>query len=254
MAEPRRSSRQTVGRSILVAAGLQSSWRETARDVGRTLRQVLNLQLGRHLTLFVILDFIWLGQSVVAALLAGDAAERSVYALGALGALLVLGIPALAELVAVERRSGCLDLALTAPSGEAYFLVRVALVAALLLVQGEMLMLFVWVLGGRSFSLGAVVAQLAVCTALTAAVTFFWAVRLHSGGAAWLASLVTLLVLGRWFFYSPIPQGPRDGGTLLPSLEAAAAQAPALMVLTAAVVLFMNYGRRRLRRPASLLD
>ncbi|MEM9558376.1 MAG: efflux RND transporter periplasmic adaptor subunit [Acidobacteriota bacterium] len=219
----------------------------------RTLRQILRLQLGRHLGAFLALDVLWLAQAIITALLAGDRAEHWIYGFGLLGLVLVVGIPALADLVAVERRAGCLEVALTAPSGNGYFLDRVLVIGVLLVLQGEALLMATWWLAGRSFALLPAALQLAACTVLAVTVTFFWAVRTATAGAAWLVSVATLVVLGPWFFDLPIQTRADGSGPWLPGAEAALAQLPTLVVLIAAAALFFLYGRRRLRQRAALL-
>src|SRR5690606_38305392 len=66
----------------------------SSRDQGAQLRRIVQLQLGQHLGLFVAIDVIWLGHSVLAALVAGEQAERWIYLVGALGSIFVVGIPA----------------------------------------------------------------------------------------------------------------------------------------------------------------
>jgi len=57
---------------------------------------------------------------------------------------LALGLPALAGMVDQERRAGCLDLALSAPAAEAYFVRRAAAVCAVIAVQGYLVMILGW--------------------------------------------------------------------------------------------------------------
>ena len=57
---------------------------------------------------------------------------------------LLLALPALAGLVDLERRAGCLDLALSAPAAEAYFVRRAGAVCAVIAAQGFLVMLLGW--------------------------------------------------------------------------------------------------------------
>src|SRR5262249_51807497 len=119
--------------------------------------------------------------------------------------LLLLGLPALSGVVDLERRAGCLDLALAAPAVEAYFVRRTAAVCAVRCAQGSLLMLADWLHESASFPLLSVVLQAAVVSLFLGAASLFWAVRLKTAGAVWLATMATLAALGRWFFFNPVP-------------------------------------------------
>jgi hypothetical protein len=87
------------------------------------------------------------------------------------------------------------------------------------------------------------------------AAALFWAVRLKSGGAVWLASMGTVLAFSRWFFASPIPD--RHHGAFngwLPGLEESLSWLGGALVLGAATLILFLYARRRLKRPETLVS
>jgi hypothetical protein len=172
---------------------------------------------------------------------------------------LALGLPALAGMVDVERRAGCLDLALSAPAAEIYFVRRAAAVGALMALQGAAVMLVAWLLSGRDFPLLSPLLSVAAVSVFLSAVALFWAVRLRSSGAVWLAfwlaSTATVVLFGSWVFAAPIP--PRFDsvyGPLLPGLEAALPWLGSVAVLSLSSALFFLYSRRRLRRPERMIS
>jgi hypothetical protein len=157
--------------------------------------------------------------------------------------------------VDLERRAGCLDLALSSPSAEGYFLRRAGAVCAVAAAQGWLMMLLGWVVEGFSFPILAALVQIVAVSLFFGSVSLFWAVRLKTAGGVWLASIVTLVLLGKWFFFNPIP--PRYGarfGAFLPGAEAALPWLGSVAVLTAGSALFFLYARRRLRRPELILS
>lgn len=165
--------------------------------------------------------------------------------------LLFVGLPLLSNLVAVERRSGTLDLALAAPSTERYFVRRALPVVVVLFAQGAVLLGLLAEARALSF-LRALVLGAATC-ALAGAVSLFWAVRLRTAGATLLASLATVLLFAEAVFSDPMPPSfpPPDAflSVPVPVLE----WLGRVLVLGAATVLFYLYARRRLRRPETLL-
>lgn len=223
----------------------------------RTLRLTLELLLGRRFALFLLADLFLVGQAFLSMLLNTDGDAAALYPGVVLVPCLTLGPFALAGLVELERRAGCLDLALSSPSSEGYFLRRVGSVCAFLCAQGWLVMLLAWVLTttGRRFPLLPVLAQIALVSAFLGAVSLFWAVRLASAGAVWLASVATAVLLGRWFFNNPVPDrlfGAYNAWIF--GADEALAWLPAAGVLAASSLVFFLYARRRLRRPESLIS
>ncbi|MEA2693804.1 MAG: hypothetical protein QOJ16_3191 [Acidobacteriota bacterium] len=221
----------------------------------RSLRLTLELLLGRRLLLFALLDLTIVGAGLFSMLLQPEGAADSPYLWMFLLPCLALGLPALAGMVDVERRAGCLDLALSAPAAEVYFLRRAAAVGALMALQGGAVMLLAWLLSGRDFPLLSPLLSVAAVSVFLAAVALFWAVRLRSAGAVWLASTATVVLFGSWVFAAPIP--PRFDsvyGPLLPGLEAALPWLGSVAVLSLSSALFFLYSRRRLRRPERMIS
>ena len=111
------------------------------RDLLRSFRLSLGLLLGRRLLLFAVIDVVVVGWLVLAMLLESDGdAARDLYRYAFLVPSLILGLPALAGMVDLERRAGCLDLALSAPAAEAYFVRRAGAVCAVVAAQGVIVM------------------------------------------------------------------------------------------------------------------
>jgi hypothetical protein len=220
----------------------------------RTLRTTLDLLLGRRLKLFAVADALVVGWTFVAMLLDAGDEPQAVYRQVVLVPLLILGLPALAGLVEVERRAGCLDLALSAPAVERYFLRRAVAVSSLMAVQGWVLILVTWFHEERWFPLLSCLVQVVVVSAFLGALALFWAVRLKTAGGVWLASIATTIALQRWFFHNPVPD--RHFGVhaaLFPREEALLDWTVSVAVLGAATVLLYFYARRRLRRPETMI-
>jgi hypothetical protein len=236
-----------------VIATLRTLRTRTMRSL-RSLRRTLDLLLGRRLKLFLIADAIIVLWTLVAMMLDAGDDPRAVYAQVVLVPLLILGLPALAGLVEVERRAGCLDLALSAPAVESYFLRRAGAVSALMAVQGWVLILLTWFHEDRWFPILSSLTQVLVVAVFLGALALFWAVRLKTAGGVWLASIATTIALKPWFFHNPVPD--RHYGvhhSLLPREEALLDWIVSIAVLGAATVLLYFYARRRLRRPELLI-
>jgi hypothetical protein len=221
----------------------------------RTLRTTLDLLLGKRLRLFAVADVLVIGWTFVAMLLDAGDEPQAVYRQVVLVPLLILGLPALAGLVEVERRAGCLDLALSSPDVERYFLRRALAVSALMAVQGWILISITWLHEGFSFPLVSCLVQIVVVSAFLGALALFWAVRLKTAGGVWLASIATALALQKWFFHNPVPD--RHFGihaVLFPREEPLIDWTVSVAVLGTATLLFYFYARRRLRRPETMIS
>ncbi len=230
--------------------------RRQLRSRFASFRSSLELLLGRRLVLFAVVD----GLVILAALLSmllGDGDEpAAVWSGVVLPPFLLLGLPALSGIVEVERRAGCLDLALTTPAAEAYFLRRAAAVASVLCAQGWLLLGLDWLFeGGTGFPLLPALVKVAIVSLFLAAVALFWAVRTKSGGAVWLASMGTVLAFSRWFFSNPIPDRHFAvwNGWVAGGEESLAFLGDSIVLLGAASIFFL-YARRRLRRPETLVS
>ena len=228
---------------------------DRTRRLLRTARLSLELLLGRRLFLFAGVDLLIVGSAVLAMLLGAGDEPGAVWSGVVLPPFLLLGLPALSGIVDLERRAGCLDLALTTPAAESYFLRRTVTVCGVLCAQGWLLMGVDWLHEGAGFPLLSVLLQVAVLSLVLGATALFWAVRLKSGGAVWLASMGTVLALGRWFFWNPIPDRQHGVfGPLLPGLEESLSWLGSVAVLTAAAAILFLYARRRLRRPETMIS
>ena len=224
------------------------------RSALRSVKLSLELLLGRRLWLFAGIDALIILSAILGMLLGDGGEPAGIYTWVILMPFLVLGLPALSGIVEVERRAGCLDLALSTPGAVRYFVRRAAAVCGFMAVQGWLLSVLDGLYEGRGFPLLASLAQITAVTLLLGALALFWAVRLKTAGAVWLASMVTLVVLRPWFFRNPIPDVYfSQFGPWLPGRDEALPWLGSLAVLGTATILFSLYARRRLRRPESML-
>jgi len=218
------------------------------------IRLTLELLLGRRLWLFAGIDALLILSQILSMLLGDGGEPPGIYTWVILFPFLLLGLPALSGIVEVERRAGCLDLALSTPGAVGYFVRRAAAVCGFMAVQGWVIAVADWFYEDRGFPLLTVLLQVAAVAFLVGALALFWAVRLKTAGAVWLASMATLVVLSPWFFRNPIPDiyFSRFGAWLL-GRDEALPWLGSLAVLGTAATLFSLYARRRLRRPESML-
>ena len=215
-----------------------------------SVRYAWELLLAKRLWLFLVADAFLIFQTLLRSLSSGGELE-AMYQQVVLLPQLLLGLPALSSVVALERRAGSLDLALAVPSTERYFVRRVVPVCVFLVVQGTVLLLVLVDSGWDRVR--ALVQNLEVGLLLTA-LTLFWAVRLKTSGAVMVASLVSVTLLSRWVFYSPVigPYGsevPRLFGVPMPIVS----WMWNVAVLAVAIVILGQYARQRLRRPEVML-
>ncbi|MEM9593349.1 MAG: hypothetical protein AAGD06_03760 [Acidobacteriota bacterium] len=224
----------------------------------------LSLLLERRLWIFVVADAMLVLSGAFEAAFGGGRVE-GVYRLAVVIPSLVLGVPVLAGVVSLERRANSLDLALAVASTERYFLRRIAPVCAILIAQAWFILVLAYVenAGGPLDAVTAfpdqgptllrALLQSLEINLLLAAVVLFWAVRLRTPGAVWIASLATLLCLGPWLFSSPafgtVGAPDRFLGWPLPPLR----WTWNALVLAGATLIFYLYARYRLRRPETLL-
>ena len=226
-----------------------TAWRQPLRD----FRLLLELQLGSRMLLFAVVDLALLGSSLFTALAEGGE-PASVYLGVVILPLLLLGVPALANVVALERSAGSLDLALSVPGTERYFLRRSAAVCGLMTAQAWACLLVLWLAEGFSFPLLPPLLQSAALAALLAAVVLFWAVRVQTAGGVWFATLVTVALLGRWFFANPIPlRGAAAPHPFFGETTESLPWAGGMAVLLLGAAFFFLHARRRLRRPERML-
>jgi hypothetical protein len=224
-------------------------WRQSLLD----FRLLLELQLGSRLFLFAVVDLVLLGSALFNSMVGGGE-PASVYLGVVILPLLLLGVPALANVVALERSAGSLDLALSVPDTERYFLRRSAAVCGLMTAQAWAVLLALWLVEARSFPLLPPLLQSAALAALLGAVVLFWAVRVQTAGGVWFSTLVTVALLGRWFFANPVPlRGSAASHPWIGELTESLEWAGGMVVLLLGAGFFFLHARRRLRRPERML-
>ena len=211
-----------------------------------------DLLLERRLWLYVIGDFFLLFLGVLQAIgsMKGDDWLEKLYPQLVIMPNLILGLPALASVVALERRVGSLDLALAVPSTQRYFIRRVAPVCAVLMVQSWIVL----ALAADGWELLRAVIQGSVLTLFLGALALFWASRLKTSGAVLAASLVSVAAMSRWIFTNPVTTPtlgvPADlFGITLPNL----AWCWDVTVMLLATTILYLYARERLRHPEAML-
>ena len=166
--------------------------------------------------------------------------------------LLVVGVPMLADTMAVERRSGTLDLALTSPGARYYFERRVGAVITVAILQGWMAMALVRVtMRSEPFPLSGPFAQTVSVALFIGAVVLNWAVRVRTAGAVIFATYATALAFTPWLFSNPMhPPTTMDGPMTVGDMIAWSQNN---LVLLAAAVTFYLYARQRLARPEAII-
>ena len=219
----------------------------------------LRLLLGGKLFLFAVLDAL-LVLSAFFDVMAEGGGINLVYVRVVVIPALVIGVPALSSVLALERRAGSLDLALAVPSTVRFFLRRASAVIAVLTAQSVGLLLLAYV--ERTESLVSAVttdaidliralAQTGAVLLLLPAVVLFWSVRTRSAGAVMVGSAATLLLLMPWVSRPPIPEPSIN--RLLGVPVWILSWGLDFSILVAAVLVFGLYARERLRRPERLL-
>ena len=120
-----------------------------------------------------------------------------------------------------------------------------------LVAQGTLLLL---VLVERGWDLVRALVQNLQLGVLLTVLALFWAVRLKTSGAVLVASLLSVVLLSPWVFFSPVvaafgSEVPRLLGIPMPYVK----WMWNVAVLTIAIVILWQYARRRLRRPEVML-
>lgn len=164
--------------------------------------------------------------------------------------VLFVAVPMLSDTVAVERRSGTLDLALTSPGAAFYFERRVLAGASLMIVQGWIGVLLAYALA-ENFDLISPFVQIVTVSLFTAAVVLNWSVRFKSAGAVMFATYTTAAIFYPWFFSNPIypPTTFRQPRQLADWIDYGQQN----LVLLVATAVFYLYARQRLARPERLI-
>ena len=216
-------------------------------------RVLLSLRLltERRAALFIAVDALFLIAGLMAGL-AGSGSLRDFWNWLFLMPLLVVGVPMLADTVAVERRSGTLDLALTSPGARWYFERRVGAVVVAAVAQGWMAMLAVRLLmRSEPFPLSGPMLQVVSAALFIGAAALNWAVRVRGAGAVIFATYATAAAFAPWLFANPMHppttmNGPMTAGDLVDYAQ------NNLVLLAAAATLFL-YARQRLANQEAMI-
>ncbi|HEX6098297.1 MAG TPA: hypothetical protein VF432_18380 [Thermoanaerobaculia bacterium] len=216
------------------------------------MRMSLALLTERRAALFACIDAFFLLAGVNATFLGGSGSGRDFWIPSFLLPILVLGVPLMADAVAVERRSGTLDLALTSPGVRFYFERRVAAVAVLMIAQGWLVLLLATALT-HDFPLSGPLVQVVFVVAFLTAATLNWTLRLKSAVGVVFATYGTCLVFLPWLFSNPIhpPTEMPEGRMVLGDYIDFAQQN---LVLAVAAAVFYLYAQQRLARPESIIQ
>jgi hypothetical protein len=207
------------------------------------------LLMERRVGLFATLDGLFLFGGVMMAF-TGNGYASAYYLALFLFPLLFLGVPMMADCVAVERRSGTLDLALSSPGADWYFERRMASAASLIVAQGWIAILVART-ASEEFAWGWALAQMVVVTAFLATAVLNWSVRLKTAGGVAFATYATIGGFAPWFFSNPVrPPNefgrPMDAGDIL-------TWSKNNLVLLGAAVIFYLYAMERLNRPEEII-
>jgi len=214
------------------------------------LRLGIQLLLERRAGIFFSFNVLLLMVVPVAILAGGELPD--LYLL-ALTPLVVPGLLLLSEAVALERRAGSLDLALTSPGAEFYFERRILSLLAYFAAQACLIVLVARLALAR-FPVLPVIIQALLSCALVGAVVLYWASRLRTSEMVALASLVTILLLSPWLGASPIPESTEIPAGMWLDLEGTLDWARTNAVLGGAALAAYLYARRRLNRPETMIQ
>lgn len=219
----------------------------------RGLHRDLEVALERRLMLFLIADVAVLVFASLQVLLASDP-RATLYPLVVVLPLVLLGIPALADSVGLERRAGCLELALTLPAPERYFLRRIARVVLVLAAQGVVVVLVTWLVNRRELPLVPVLLSALLAAVFVGCVVLLWASRLRSVTSVWFSSLATVGVFSSWLLENPVPPRSTVGqGQFFAEWTVSLEWATNAGQLAAASIAMFLWSRRWLRQTERLL-
>lgn len=230
----------------------------------RRLTYAFQITLERRLLLFLLADVVFVVGALVEALVAGARLSK-VYSDSVFLPSVLLCIPALSGMVALERRAGSLDLALASPVIETYFLRRALPVTSVFALQGIFLLscCYLEMSGGLMKALswnsytGGWLRSLTQCLLLHAfltAVLLFFATRLRTSGGVWAASLGTTLLFSGWLKANPAPRSLTFEDFWMGWPKPMLIWTWSMLVVIGATAMFYLYARDRLRRPESMLD
>ncbi len=213
------------------------------------LRGSISLLTERRLPLFATMDGFFLFAGLMMAF-GGEGSAAAFYTPMVMLPLFLIAVPMTAESVAVERRSGTLDLALTSPGARFYFEKRIGGIAALVVIQSWLIILLPYFFVER-FPLSGAMLQIVLVVLFVSAAVLNWAVRLKTAGAVVFATYVTAAALAPWVFSNPIRPPTMEAGRMtLPDYIDYAQQN--LVIAAAALVLYL-YAQQRLARPEAII-
>lgn len=215
------------------------------------VRLSLRLLTERRAVLFISIDALFLFAGLMIGL-GGNGSVQEFWLPLFLMPLLVIGVPMLAETMAVERRSGTLDLALTSPGARFYFERRVGAVITLAVLQGWMAMALVrLMMRSEPFPLSGPLVQTVSVALFIGAVVLNWAVRVRTAGAVIFATYATAIAFTPWLFSNPMHPPTTMNGPM--SVGDVIAWSQDNLVLLAAAVTFYLYARQRLASPEAII-
>lgn len=214
------------------------------------VRHSVALLTERRAVLYVLLDCMFLFAGFMAGLESSTTNGSAMWLPFFVMPALVVGVPMLADTVAVERRSGTLDLALTSPGARFYFERRVLSICTLIVAQGWIAMLLTRIFMDR-FPLAGPFAQAVSVALFIGAATLNWAVRLRTAGAVMFATYLTALAFSPWLFSNPVHTPESMNGPMTAMQMFEWLQNNLVLITTAAV--FYAYARQRLMRPEQII-
>lgn len=208
------------------------------------------LLLERRLWLFLLADVVLILGSLFD-ILEGGAKPYAFYRQAVVMPYLLIGLPAMAGVLSLERTAGSLDLALSTVSTERYFLRRLLPIGVCLVLQGWIVLVLALETPGNL--LRSLIQSLLVALFLGALV-LFWAVRLRTAGAVLMASWMTVLLTAKWVLFDPMIATSGGGherllGIAVPVVDWIWNTA----VLIMATGILFSYARERLQRPETLI-
>jgi hypothetical protein len=216
----------------------------------RRTRLSLSLVAERRVLLLVIVDCVFLFIGLMLAF-GGTGRASEFYRALFLFPSMILGIPMLSECVALERRSGTLDLALTSPGARFYFERRMLAVVVLMIAQG-----FAGIIAARlavePFPILPALVQVVIVSIFIAAIALNWAVRLSTSGAVIFATAATCLIFMPWLIRNPIIAPAATGHPL--NADDLAEVIKANLVFVGATTIFYLYALQRLMKPEAIIS
>jgi hypothetical protein len=213
------------------------------------VRSSVALLVERRVGLFLAIDgfFLFFGITIA---LSGDGRATMFWVPLFLVPCLLVGVPMLSECVAVERRSGTLDLALSSPGARFYFERRAGAVAVLMIVQGCVALAFARATT-ETFPLTGPLIQIVVVSLFLTSVTLNWSLRLATPGGVIFATFMTVIAFLPWFFANPMYPPAAAGHPM--TVDDIVKVAKDNLVLAGAAGVFYLYSLQRLMKPETII-